>query len=181
MTKRLRSALVLAALVSLAGCGNKQNSIEIDHRMGERVTVGPLTYNVIESSWRSQLGEGFRVRVPQQRFLLISISVTNGGGHQISMPLLSLENSIGATFRESDSGDGVGEWFGLLRNIDPAQTQQGRLVFDVPLGTYRLRLTNGSDAGTEKYAYVEIPLRMDGDSTVDSPLPSGTGVPDSVR
>ena len=28
------------------------------HRMGERVTVGSLVYNVFEDQWKAQLGEG---------------------------------------------------------------------------------------------------------------------------
>lgn len=144
--------------------------------MGERVTVGPLTYNVIESVWRSQLGDVFKTRVPQQRFLLIDITVTNGGGKEISVPLLTLENQSGETFPESENGEGVDNWFGILRTLSPAQTQQGRLVFDVPLTSYRLRLTDGGEPGTEKYAWVEIPLRIDTDTGVSSPIP-GTATP----
>ena len=140
--------------------------------MGEKVAVGPLTYNVIESTWRSQLGDAFRVRSPQQRFLLLTVSVTNGGGNDVSVPLLSLENSAGQDILESDNGEGVDNWFGLLRNISPVQTQQGRLVFDVPLSSYRLRLTDGGEPGSEKYAWVTIPLRMDVDSELQAPVPS---------
>ena len=52
--------------------------------MGERVAVGPLTYNVIESAWQNQLGSEFKMRIPEQRYLLITVSVTNGGGHDVS-------------------------------------------------------------------------------------------------
>ena len=34
---------------TLAGCGSRENSLRIDYPMGERVTVGPLTYNVVET------------------------------------------------------------------------------------------------------------------------------------
>lgn len=139
--------------------------------MGERVTVGPLTYNVVETAWRSQLGDVLRIRVPEQRFLLITISVTNGGGKEISVPLLTLENQSGKDFRETDQGEGVDNWFGLLRDLRPAETQQGRILFDVPLTSYRLRLTDGGDSGVEKYAWVEIPLRIDTDSGVTLPAP----------
>src|SRR6185437_14796096 len=70
------------------GSAETQNSIQIDHQMGERVTVGPLTYNVIESSWRSQLGDGFKIRVPDQRFLVVTVSVVNVAGQEVSIPLL---------------------------------------------------------------------------------------------
>jgi len=138
--------------------------------MGDRVAVGPLTYNVIETAWRSQLGDEFKVRMPEQRFLMITVSVTNGGGRDISVPLLMLENQNGKQYLEADSGEGVDSWFGLLRTLNPAQTQQGRLLFDVPLGSYRLRLTDGGEAGSEKYAWVAIPLHIDPE-TFSNPLP----------
>src|SRR5271166_4457448 len=127
--------LLLAGV--LAGCGSKGNSVRIDYPMGERVSLGPLTYNVVETMWRSQLGDAFKIRIPDQRFLIITISVTNGGGRDISVPLLSIENQNGQSFLESSNGDGVENWFGLLRNLSPAQTQQGRILFDVNLTSYR--------------------------------------------
>ncbi|MGD1096477.1 MAG: DUF4352 domain-containing protein [Bryobacteraceae bacterium] len=159
---------------ALAGCGSKGNSIRIDYPMGERVNLGPLTYNVVESVWRSQLGDAFKIRVPDQRFFMITISVTNGGGRDVSVPLLSLENSTGQSFLESNNGEGVDNWFGLLRNLSPAQTQQGRILFDVPLTSYRLRLTDGGEPGSERYAWVDIPLRLDTDSGVEGPTPGNS-------
>lgn len=161
-----------AAAFLTTGCTNNTSSVRLDYDMGERVTVGSLTYNVVESSWRSQLGNEFKLRMPQQRFLTISISVTNGGGHEISVPLLTLENANGQSFLESDNGEGVDNWFGILRTIAPAQTQQGRILFDVPLTSYKLRLSDGGQAGTERYAWVAIPLRMDTDTGIQTPAPA---------
>jgi hypothetical protein len=160
---------MLAFALLLTGCGAKQNSVRIDYPMGERVTLGPLTYNVIETAWRSQLGSDFKLRIPQQRYLMITISVTNGGGHDVSVPLLTLENQSGQTFLESDNGEGVDNWFGLLRTLSPAQTQQGRIVFDVPLTSYKLRVTDSGESGMDKYAWVQIPLHIDADAPIDSP------------
>jgi hypothetical protein len=138
--------------------------------MGERIEHGPFTYTVVESSWRSQLGEGFNIRVPQHRFLILSVSVTNGGGAEVSVPMLSLEASNGEVFPESQDGNGVPDWLGVLRTIKPAGTITGRIVFDVPLSTFHLRLPDGGEPGYEKYAMVEIPLRLDVEQ-VQSPLP----------
>jgi hypothetical protein len=66
----------------------------------------------------------------------------------------------------------VDNWFGILRTLTPAQTQQGRIAFDVPLSSYRLRLTDGGSPGSEKFAWVEIPLRMDTEPSVESPVPT---------
>ena len=166
---------ILAAFVMLSGCA-KDPVVKTEYLMGEKVTVGPLTYNVIETAWRSQLGNEFKIRIPQQRFLMVTISVTNGGGKDVSLPLLSLENQNGDSFRESDNGEGVDNWFGILRNIVPAQTQQGRLLFDVPLSSYKLRLTDGADPAIEKYAWVKVDLHMDPDMNVEPPTPTGPRV-----
>jgi hypothetical protein len=166
---RFQSAALLPVLF-LAGCTREGVSTRAEYDMGERVPIGPLTYNVVDSVWRSQLGDEFNVRLPQGRFLLISISVTNGGGHDLSVPLLMLEGEDGKQYKELESGDGVDSWFGLLRTINPAQTQQGRLLFDVPLASYRLRLTDGGEAGSERFAWVKIPLRIDPETDAN-PLP----------
>jgi hypothetical protein len=152
------------ALLLLSGCGSQQNSLQIPYKMGEKVKLGTLTYNVVEATWADQLGDGFKIRTPQQRFLLVNISVTNGGGKEVALPLLSLEDEHGKTITESENPEGVPNGIGILRVVAPAQTLQGSLLFDVPLDTYKLRLTDGGEPGSEKFAMVDIPLRMQGDS-----------------
>ena len=162
-------ALALAGL--LAGCGNRADNFVQDHAMGEKVAVGPLVYNVIENNWSSQLGDGFKIRSPQQRFMTITLSITNGGAGDIAVPLFNLQNSDGQIFPESDNGDNVENWMGLLRDVGPAQTLEGRILFDVPLASYKLRLTDGGGPGAEKYGWVTIPLRMDTDTGIQTPTP----------
>jgi Domain of unknown function (DUF4352) len=162
--------LVIVAGAPLVGC-KQQGPAKTDFQMGERATATPMVYNVVQTAWRTQLGDIFKVRVPEHRFLLITLSVTNSGGHTASVPFFTLEGPNREEYKELQSGDGVDNWFGLLREIAPAETKQGNLVFDVPLGSYRLRLTDGGEPGTEKFIWVEIPLRIDTDSTVDLPLP----------
>jgi hypothetical protein len=153
----------------LGGCQKAQES-RAQFAMGERVPVGQMTYSVIESAWRTQLGESFKVRTPEQRFLLVKISVTNGTGKDVSIPLLTLEGNSGQTYREIGDGEGVDNWFGLLRTISPGQTQQGNVLFDVPLTSFKLRLPDINETGFEGYAVVDIPLRMDSDLPIQSPI-----------
>ncbi len=143
----------------------------MNFQMGEPALAAPLIYNVVQTAWRTQLGDIFKVRIPEHRFLLITLSVTNGGGHALSVPFFTLEGTDGKEYQELKSGDGIDNWFGLLREVAPADTKQGNLAFDVPLGSYRLRLTDGGEPGTEKSIWVEIPLRMDTDSTIGMPAP----------
>lgn len=161
---------VLACLF-LSGCRKGANSAQIDFGMGDKVVVGPLTYTVIDATWQGQLGEGYKTRTPEQRFLLLTVAVTNSGGKELSVPLLQLEAANGPTFTEIANGEGVDQWFGLLRNVSPAQTLQGKVVFDVPLTSYRLRLTDGGEPGFERYAWVQVPLHIDTDTSVAVPLP----------
>ena len=163
LTPNLAASLLLALTGFVTGCSHANNMTR-EYPMGEKVTLGPLTYNVIESNWYSQLGEGFNIRSPQQRFLAISISVTNGGGGDVAVPLLSVENSDGKDFVEVDKGDGLTGWMGLIRDVGPAATMEGKLLFDVPLASYKLRLTDGGGPGSEKYGWVTIPLRLDVDT-----------------
>jgi hypothetical protein len=137
--------------------------------MGERVTLGPLTYTVVETAWRTQLGQMLNIRVPQRRFLLVTVSITNGGGREVAVPLLQLEDGNGKAYQELEDGSGVDNWLGLLRQLNPAETQQGRLLFDVPLTSFRLRVTDAGEPGSEQYAWIQIPLRMDVDAPVQSP------------
>lgn len=171
-TLLLLCLLSLAAVIGfpLAGC-RKQTSEQVNFQMGERVIATPMVYNVVQTVWRTQLGDLFKIRVPDHRYLLITLSATNGGGRAVAMPFFQLEGPNREQYKELETGDGIDNWFGLLREIAPADTKQGIIAFDVPLTSYRLRLTDGGEAGSEKFVWVEIPLRMDTDSTVATPLP----------
>lgn len=162
--------LVAVAWSSLSGC-KKQTSEQINYQMGERIAAGPMVYNVVQTTWRTQLGDVFRIRVPERRFLLVSLAATNSSSKGLSVPFFTLEGPNREEYRELESGDGVENWFGLLRDIGPGQTKQGTIVFDAPLTSFRLRLTDGGEPGTEKFVWVEIPLRMDTDTSVSTPLP----------
>jgi hypothetical protein len=163
--------LLALAIGGLSGCNRPQNSTQINYQMGERITNGPLVYNVVQTIWKTQLGDLFTARNPENRFLMISLSATNSGGKEISLPFFSLDGSNGKEFKEAENGDGVDNWFGLLRTLNPAETRQGNLVFDVPLTSYRLRLTDGGEPGTEKIVWVDIPLRLDTDTSISMPAP----------
>jgi len=152
--------LLIPALVLLASC-SKPPVTTANFAMGERVENGPFTYVVVESTWRNDLGEGFQIRSPKNRFLILTVSVTNGGGSEVSIPLLNLEDSNGQKYQELSDGSGIPNWLGLLRTVKPAETLQGRIVFDVPLSPFRLGVPDGGETGYEKFAWVTIPLSID--------------------
>jgi hypothetical protein len=164
------AGLLLPLCLVLCSCG-QENSTRLDFQMGEKIALGPLTYTVIQTSWKNQLGEGFKVRSPQNRFLLINIAVTNGGGKEVALPLFKLEGDHEKFTTELDNTDGVPDGLGILRSVTPAQTLQGALLFDVPLSSYKLQLTDGGEPGSEKFASVAIPLVLDVDPGVQPPAP----------
>ena len=164
----LQSSLAAAALVCLAistACAPASPPEARLHRMGERVSVGSLVYNVYEDKWKTQLGDGPDARVPKDRFLLLRINVVNGGSADLMVPTLTLLDDAGQTFSELSNGDGVPQWTGYLRRVKPAETLQGNVVFDVPPKHYRLRVT---DENSQKSRDIDIPLNFASD-TPDMP------------
>jgi hypothetical protein len=146
------------------GCRQPPPS-KLEFRIGDPATAGPLTFNVVETRWKSQLEAFPTPRIPERNFLLVRVVVTNSGGTEMGIPFLRLENSNGATYIESEDGSGIDHWLGLLRRINPAQTEDGWLLFDVPTNSYKLRVTDGA-LENEHVAYVNIPLSINTDPTL---------------
>ena len=156
-----RRALLLSLPLALAACGpakvrRRKGNVAA---MGDRLTAGPLTYTILEAEWQSVLGVAPTVRVAKHRFLLLRLTITNGGGSAASAPFLILTNDNEESFSEEQQGDGVPEWLGLIRSIEPGGTEVGRVVFDVPQTAYVAIVTDGN-LDNEHKAMVEIPLRM---------------------
>lgn len=128
--------------------------------MGERAQAGALIYTVSEAEWLDRLGEEPNVRLPERRFLAIRLSVTNSGAATSGIPMLSLVGSRGERYSEQTSGEGLTDWLGFLRQVKPANTERGRVLFDVPAGAYRLRVVNDAEPENERAALVEIPLQL---------------------
>ena len=95
----------------------------------------------------------------ERHFLLLRLSVTNGGGKAQGFPGLSLVNGQGEQFREDADMKDVSDPMGLIRILSPGETRFGWLMFDVPQNDYVLELTDGN-LDNEKTALVELPLRL---------------------
>jgi hypothetical protein len=158
-TSRRRDFLALAALVFYSCTPPKVKDNRIRHPMGQRVSIGPLTFNVLEMKWEQSLGDGPLGRTPQRRFLLLRLSVTNGGGTQATVPTLVLLNEEGERFRELEDTKGLSDPMGLIRMVGAGETLFGWILFDVPQNDYLLELSDGN-LENEQTALVEIPLRL---------------------
>jgi hypothetical protein len=128
--------------------------------MGERAQAGALIYTVTGTEWLDRLGEEPNVRIPEHKFLAIEVSVTNSGASRSAIPLLSLTDARGQRYQEQTNGEGLKDWLGFLRQIKPADTERGRVLFDVAPAAYKLRVVNDAEPENERAALVDIPLEL---------------------
>jgi hypothetical protein len=165
-----------AAALGLASCsgssefsGSNAKLAAKPFKMGERTSVGPITYNVLEATYFTQLSEGGKSRLPEKRFLVIRLSITNGSGKEVVLPLFRLIDDQGSELSEMQDASFLPGWLGIIRKIGPTQTEEGRILFDVSPKLYKLELTDGAEAGKEQMAFVEIPIDFDTSEPVNTP------------
>ncbi|MBL8176963.1 MAG: DUF4352 domain-containing protein [Bryobacterales bacterium] len=170
-------ALAGATLLGMSCKGRKGGLGGMTFRMGERATVGKLIYNVTEAQWKTNLGDGPSARVPEHRFLVVRVTITNSSTEQAGVPLLTVFDGTGKEHRELDNGEGVEGWMGFLRLLNGVETREGALLFDVPPASYKLQITDGGDAENEQVAYIDIPLQLESDPVLSEPpaLPTAPG------
>ena len=160
ITRITSATLFVVSLGALTSCTKNDTTRNI-HDMGEKVRVGGLTYTVLEAAWKNQIGDFPAARMPAQNFLLIRVSVTNSGGKQTDVPSLTLENDRGDSYPEVQDGTGITNWLGILRSINPAMTEEGWVVFDVPTNAYNLRLADPDNPDATRISFVKIPLKLE--------------------
>lgn len=160
-------AAVIAALF-LNACGNKPPEPVHNYPMGDRVEVGHIIYTAFETQWLTQIPQDPTPRIPQNRFFLIRISAVNSGGGDLIVPNMTIQDDNGKTYEELSNGEGVPQWIGYLRQVKPADSVQGYIVFDAPPAHYKMRVTDETD---EKAALIDIPLSF-GTETPTVPFPS---------
>lgn len=171
-----RAFLFASTAISLASCARDGSETEANikaasktFKMGERATVGLLTYNILEATYFTQLGDVGKSRIPEKRFLVIRMSITNGGAKEAELPLFKVVDNTGAQIGEVQDADFVSGWLGLIRKVGPTQTEEGRILFDVAPKNYKLEVTDGGESGSEQLAFVEIPIDFD----TSEPVPTG--------
>lgn len=145
----------------LTACSSRTTSDIKTYDLGDKAQAGALIYNVFETQWLSQLGEGPKARIPAQRFFLVRLSIVNSGSSESAIPTLVLVADDGQSYPELLEGEGVPQWIGFLRSVKPAETEQGNIIFDVPPSHYKLRV---SDEYEQKAALIDIPLHFGSDA-----------------
>lgn len=153
-----RPFFLIPVLALACACSNSPKKESLTYPAGDKVTVGPLVYNVIDTQILTQLGDdASTARAPQNRFYLVTISVSNSSTEDLPIPGLTLVDDSGKEYPELADGTNVPRWLGIVRNVGSAQTEQGNIVFDAPAAHYRLRLTDENDA---RQLYADIPLNF---------------------
>ncbi len=156
----LRFALLLAVVATatvLSSCGDSGEQPYPVHtyQMGERIVLGHIVYKVFETQWLTQIGQGPDARIPQHRFFLVRLSAVNSAGVNITVPNFSVVDDNGNTYPEQSNGEGVPQYIGFLRNVQPAESNDGNALFDAPPRHYKLKIF---DETGDKTAFVDIPL-----------------------
>jgi hypothetical protein len=151
--------IVAAGCTLLAGCGGKP--VTPVFQMGERAEIGQFVYSVLEARWVQQLGSGPSPRLPRASFLLLRVSGTNSSTRNFTVPQLVLVASTKEEHPELTDGEGVADWIGLLRGVEPLETKTRWVLFDVPRADYRLRVADDAfDPADAKTALIEVPIRL---------------------
>jgi hypothetical protein len=170
---RYTRASMIAAVCALvlSGC-QKTAAPERVNAMGAPAAVGPVNYTVEETEWRDSLESDKGPRIPKDRFLLVHVTVLNASSEQKAAPLLEVLDAKGAVHAELTEGDGVTDWMGYLRLMAPRESRSGRLLFDVPQGACKLRVSSGGDPESEQSALIDLPLQLTSEMP---PAPGATG------
>ena len=128
--------------------------------MGDVIRCGWFSYNVLESTYKSQLGGGTLAKRPTNGFMLLRLQATSSAGETVAVPFLRLETADGTLIHEVEDTGGMSDWMGVLRRVEPGGTETGWIVFDVPPGVYGLRLSDGV-IESEQISMVKIPFQVD--------------------
>jgi hypothetical protein len=168
--RQVSAVFLTVAIVSamlLSGCAENTTPPAHVYAMGEKAAVGPVLYTVFETQWLTHLGAPPDEKVPQNRFFLVRIAAVNGGGSDVMLPTMTLEDDKGQSYSEVTTDVGAPQWLGVLRTVHPADSTTGNLVFDCPPAHYTLHI---NDDLTGRSAIVDIPLTFNSESQ-DIPLP----------
>jgi hypothetical protein len=154
----LRCLAAAGLLALLAGCAPQGPPVHV-FKIGDKAEAGTLIYTILDAEWKAQAGGGESAKTPKQRFLIVRLAVTNSGAENVALPSLTLLDDKGREYYELVGEVDVERPLGLIRNLKPADTLEGTIVFDVEPKSYKLKLDGG--AGSDRIAMVEMPLRFD--------------------
>jgi hypothetical protein len=147
-------APIALCCVLLAGCSGPSRKTTV-YPTGDKAPVDKMVYSVVDTQILPRLGEDASIRIPQNRFYVVQLSVSNSGNEDSPIPAMTLIDDSGKTYDELTDGAGVNRWLGVVRHVGANQSETGAIVFDAPASHYKLKLTDETDAND---VYIDIPL-----------------------
>lgn len=169
------SALPVLVVLALAGCSsdapdpNKTETRTVP--AGEKAAVGHLTYAIVDSQIVPQLGDVSSPRVPHDRFVLLQIAVTNSSNVDNPIPAVELVGDDGKTYNELSDGANINNWLGVVRHVEPGQTERGEVAFDAPAAHYKVRFT---DESMNNEIMADLPLSFAHENLDEALVPTST-------
>lgn len=170
MLARLRlTSFRFAATVLIAGqCGCMSGALQSQDTAAARIPQSqemdfapPLRMKIERSYWATSVNPmddyagayqstpgmtGGSIK-PQDSFLVVELAITNYGNQPLSAihpPVFVLVGADGTTYQPISQVSGLTEKIVMGGNINPGHASRGRAVFDVPSGSYDLRVELGT-------------------------------------
>ena len=127
----------------------------VHHKIGDSVTVGYWSYRCSSAQWRQSIGSEYSRQYPDASFLVVNLGIRNNDKTASVLPPVKLVDESGRVYDESSKGIFLENSFGMLKSLNPGVTSYGNIVFDVPNGTYSLKLSGGFTSGDS--VYIDLP------------------------
>ena len=161
MLNRAPLLLLLIGLTSTLhlGCGPAPQAEARTYSVGERVEAGIFGYHVSSFDWATQIGAGPEAKTAAQRFLIVRLDAFNRSSTDQLVPPLTLMDDSDQIYPEVTAATADSQWLGLNRKVGANETGRGNVIFDVPLGHYRLRLVDATNL--DQTVLIDLPLRID--------------------
>src|SRR3954454_21774512 len=114
-----KTLLLIPFVVALAGCSTAPARATKVYQTGEKAEHNKLTYSIVDAQIFTRLGEEQNARIPQNRFYIVQLSVSNSGNQTSPIGAMSLVDDSGKVYPELADGTNVPRWLGVVRNVEP--------------------------------------------------------------
>jgi len=116
-------------------------------KLGEDVFAGYWAYRGISAHWQKSIGSEYTAQYPDAKFLVVDLAIRNNDKTASTLPPVKLVDGEGREYDESSKGIFLEKSFGLLKSVNPGVTSRGYVIFDVPTGSYALKVSGGYTSG----------------------------------
>jgi hypothetical protein len=126
-------------------------------KIGDTIQTGYWTYKIDGFHWAPFITSYGTAERPDAQFLILDLSAQNNDRTASTLPPVKLLNDKGQEFSQSSSGALSDGFFSPLKELNPGVGSRGLIAFDVPPGTYKVKLSGGFEAGETAVASLDMP------------------------